>query len=91
MMIQSKYCYAILCFLLHTLPAHVVDTAAKLVGKKPKYVISTCKLKTKLYKLLSYSILYKYIFNICIHILFDNFDEHHKNDKNHFYDFSVGA
>ncbi|VVC29130.1 Male sterility, NAD-binding,NAD(P)-binding domain,Fatty acyl-CoA reductase, C-terminal [Cinara cedri] len=32
----NKYLYTVLCFLLHTLPAYVLDSLAKLVGKRPR-------------------------------------------------------
>ncbi|VVC29135.1 Hypothetical protein CINCED_3A018521 [Cinara cedri] len=43
-MSQNKYEYAIMCFLVHTIPAYIVDSVAKLAGKTPTTMATYKKL-----------------------------------------------
>lgn len=43
LLISNKYLYNILCFLLHILPAFIMDCLAKITGRTPKYVCENSK------------------------------------------------
>lgn len=59
---SSRYEYLILCFLLHTLPAFIIDSLANLTGKEPKLMNGYRKVH-KFVEIISYFSLQSWMFH----------------------------
>ncbi|XP_025194170.1 fatty acyl-CoA reductase wat-like [Melanaphis sacchari] len=59
---KNKYEYSILCFLLHIIPAYIVDSLAKLTGRKPQLIEGYKKIH-KFTAVISYFSLHSWTFH----------------------------